>query len=184
MIARFSWSVGVDQPSFSMFTRPSLSTSTTVAFIGSTKSFMELESGGRRRPQDVVHAEDDRLGTAVAVIQVDPGVCDEPQRDRGGRPFDHEHVTLGHVVPALAEHARAVHVVVDEQAQLARRAERHRHDIHAFISKQTTNAGERAGVVGQSKRELRADQPSTRMTMRRFWARPSFVLLSATGFVM
>jgi hypothetical protein len=52
------------------------------------------------------------------------------------------------------------------------------------LRQQATDAGERAGVVRQPESKLDANQPSTRMTTRRFCARPSFVLLSAIGLVM
>ena len=53
-----------------------------------------------------------------------------------------------------------------------------------FVGERAVDAGERAGVVRQSQRELGPNHyPSTRITTRRFCARPSFVLLSATGFV-
>src|SRR5580765_2336511 len=167
-----------------MWTRPSASTSTTVAFIGSTKSRMKSDAGSGRRAHGVVYPEHDRREGAVGVIEVDLGVRDRLKRCEARRAVDDEDLTLGDVVAPLPQHGCSVNVVVDDEPQLSAVVEGHREHVDVLVGKHAAHAGERAGVVGQPQRKLGPNHyPSTRITTRRFWARPPLVFLSTTGFV-
>ena len=68
-----------------------------------------------------------------------------------------DHVALGDLVMMFAQHGAAVHVIVDDEAELAAALERHRQHVDALVGEQTADARKRAGTVGKTKVELSAD---------------------------
>src|SRR5438093_12914658 len=115
-----------------MLTRPLPSTSTTVAFIGSTKSFMgqfnypitklhddQISDPGRGcHPHGIVHTQDDGrgrpaiAGSAVRVFDVDARVRNElqggRQRARNIRESQDDDGALGDLVMTLAPYRHRV----------------------------------------------------------------------------
>jgi hypothetical protein len=101
------------------------------------------DTSGRGGALRVFDSQHDHRGlrafgaAAVGVFDVHVGIPNDLQQRRQGswrvRDRRHDHIALGDLMMVLAQDRRAVHVVIDHQAQLTTGVERHRLHVDTFI---------------------------------------------------